>query len=157
MQAISQVGNHACRGKCEDRVIAELLCAEGIDLDFEAGDEGKKFTAEDLVNNYTCPSSKKVIEQAYARNNLRKKMLQRRQTQLQADQAKKGPGRKHRREKICWYCSSAENLSRCAGCRVAWYCGEECQGEDWEVHGEWCVQKGRKRKEKQEKKLSENV
>jgi len=148
MQAISQVGNHCCRGMCEDRVIAELLSAEGINLDFEAEDKGSKFTAQDLVNNYTCSSSKKLIQQAYVRNNLRKKMLRRRQTKLQADQAKKGSGRKHRREKICWYCSSTEQLSRCAGCRVAWYCGEECQGEDWDVHGEWCVQKGSKRKEK---------
>jgi hypothetical protein len=140
---------------CEDRVIAELLCAEGINLDFEVEDKGNRFTAQDLVNNYTCSSSKKLIKQAYARSNLRKKLLQRRQTQLQADQAKKGSGRKTRREKICWYCSSTEQLSRCAGCRVAWYCGEECQGEDWDVHWEWCVERGRKRKENQEKRLCE--
>ena len=58
---------------------------------------------------------------------------------------------RHKREKICWYCSSPVQLSRCAGCRIDWYCGEVCQRDDWDVHGEWCEKRGRKRKEKYEK------
>ena len=53
-----------------------------------------------------------------------------------------------RKEKICWNClisSSSTQLLRCAGCRKARYCGEECQGKDRERHVEWCKKKERKR------------
>ena len=52
-----------------------------------------------------------------------------------------------RKEKICWNClisSSSTQLLRCAGCRKARYCGEECQGKDMERHVEWCKKKERK-------------
>ena len=57
-----------------------------------------------------------------------------------------------RRDKICWTCqtppSVSHKLSRCAGCRVAWYCGEECQGEDWDRHGGWCRKRQMRRIER---------
>ena len=59
---------------------------------------------------------------------------------------------KVKREKICWSCLSPPSptlkLYRCAGCRVAWYCGEECQGEDRARHQDWCIKKTEKRKER---------
>ena len=129
MQAIVKTGNHHCDGKCDARVISELLCAEQLNLDLQVEDGDKKINALDLVNNKTCPSIKKLVEQAFVRNNLKKKMMKKKENVNQACQSTSSvsPGKKHNREKICWHCSSCEQLSRCAGCRVAWYCGEECQ------------------------------
>ena len=31
------------------------------------------------------------------------------------------------------------DLERCAGCRMAWYCGRECQTEDWPYHKPNCI------------------
>ena len=56
--------------------------------------------------------------------------------------------KRERKEKICWNCpisSSSTQLLRCAGCRKARYCGEECQGKDRERHLEWCKKKEMKR------------
>ena len=59
---------------------------------------------------------------------------------------------KAKREKICWSCLSPPSptlkLYRCAGCRVAWYCGDECQREDRARHQDWCIKKTEKRKER---------
>jgi hypothetical protein len=55
-----------------------------------------------------------------------------------------------RKEKICWNClisSSSTKLLRCAGCRKARYCGEDCQREDRKRHMEWCKKKEKKRTE----------
>jgi len=44
--------------------------------------------------------------------------------------------------------------------KKAWYCGEQCQEEDWPVHGPWCERKRNRReerhkaKEEEERKLS---
>ena len=137
--------NHNCQGVCEDRVISELLCAEQINLDLVRGDG--KMTAQDLLTNTTCHSIRKMIDQAYMRSKFKKKLQLRQERQRRAAECSVG---KSKRERICWFCSSTQQLSRCAGCRVAWYCGEECQGEDWEVHGDWCVERGRRRKVKHE-------
>jgi len=49
-----------------------------------------------------------------------------------------------KKSKVCWMCSrSAKSL--CTGCRKARYCGEKCQGEDWEMHKEYCHVKMNKR------------
>ena len=59
---------------------------------------------------------------------------------------------KPKREKICWNCISSpsptKKLYRCAGCMVAWYCGEECQREDRERHEGWCEKKEKKRSQR---------
>eukprot|EP00092_Neocalanus_flemingeri_P018723 GFUD01020278.1.p1 GENE.GFUD01020278.1~~GFUD01020278.1.p1 ORF type:complete len:496 (+),score=131.53 GFUD01020278.1:45-1490(+) len=171
---------HCGKGKCQDRVISELLSAEGIDLDIQMGE---KTTALDLINNCTCPSTKQMVEQAYTRHSLKKKMMKRREDQgkdepakgdsTKADEAQAGhtnndPAKvdqaesdqvkvsKHKREKICWNCGSpptSKKLYRCAGCHVAWYCGGiTCQKEDWSRHSGWCVLKEQRRKEKEAQK-----
>ena len=49
---------------------------------------------------------------------------------------------KRQTNKFCWNCFSepcvSKKLYRCAGCRKGWYCGEDCQFEDWKRHKEWC-------------------
>eukprot|EP00092_Neocalanus_flemingeri_P024396 GFUD01026452.1.p1 GENE.GFUD01026452.1~~GFUD01026452.1.p1 ORF type:complete len:490 (+),score=130.61 GFUD01026452.1:50-1471(+) len=166
---------HCGKGKCQDRVISELLSAEGINLDIQMGE---KTTALDLINNCTCPSTKQMVEQAYTRHSLKKKMMKRREDQgkdepAKADEAQAGhtnddPAKvdqaesdqvkvsKHKREKICWNCGSpptSKKLYRCAGCHVAWYCGGiTCQKEDWSRHSGWCVLKEQRRKEKEAQK-----
>jgi len=50
---------------------------------------------------------------------------------------------------ICWNCAekgSAVGLSKCAGCRKAYYCDGECQAEDWDRHGEYCMMVMERRK-----------
>jgi len=145
MQAIAMAENHNCQRVCEDRVISELLCAEQINLDLVGG-EGK-MTAQDLLTSNTCHSIRKMVEQACMRSKFKKKLQLRQERQRKAAESSVG---KSKRERICWFCSSTQQLLRCAGCRVAWYCGEECQGEDWEVHGDWCMERGRRRKVKHE-------
>ena len=38
--------------------------------------------------------------------------------------------------KLCWNCFAAvENLKKCSKCRIARYCGKDCQAQDWKkVH-----------------------
>ena len=42
--------------------------------------------------------------------------------------------------------------SLCRGCLKARYCSLECQGSDWEVHGNWCERRREKNKKKMEEK-----
>jgi len=54
---------------------------------------------------------------------------------------------KHSR--ICWNCAEKGSdvaLYKCAGCRKAYYCDDECQAEDWDVHGEYCMMVMERRK-----------
>ena len=37
--------------------------------------------------------------------------------------------------KLCWNCFAAtEELRKCPKCKVARYCGEDCQKQDWKIH-----------------------
>ena len=37
--------------------------------------------------------------------------------------------------RLCWNCfTAAEELKMCSKCRIARYCGKNCQEEDWKVH-----------------------
>ena len=37
--------------------------------------------------------------------------------------------------KLCWNCfSAAEELKKCSKCRIARYCGKNCQAQDWKIH-----------------------
>ena len=37
--------------------------------------------------------------------------------------------------KLCWNCfATAQELKMCSKCRVARYCGKNCQVQDWKVH-----------------------
>ena len=38
---------------------------------------------------------------------------------------------------LCWYCYSRGNessLKKCMACKIATYCGKQCQEQDWKVH-----------------------
>ena len=53
----------------------------------------------------------------------------------------------------CWSCDKhGRSLLKCSACRKARYCGEACQGEDWERHMEWCRRRvqARERRENRE-------
>jgi len=63
---------------------------------------------------------------------------------------------------ICWCCSKEPvdevKLSKCGGCRKAWYCSESCQSTDWQDHGSYCMkmqEKLTKKKQAKEKKSQE--
>eukprot|EP00092_Neocalanus_flemingeri_P043394 GFUD01047813.1.p1 GENE.GFUD01047813.1~~GFUD01047813.1.p1 ORF type:complete len:507 (+),score=132.29 GFUD01047813.1:44-1522(+) len=90
---------HCGKGKCQDRVISELLSAEGINLDIQMGE---KTTALDLINICTCPSTKQMVEQAYTRHSLRKEMMKRREDQGKDEPAKgdKAKGDKAKAEEV---------------------------------------------------------
>jgi len=61
-----------------------------------------------------------------------------------------------KKSKVCWMCSrSAKSL--CTGCRKARYCGEKCQGDDWDMHKEYCHAKMNKRAFKEFRFLSTSV
>jgi len=63
-------------------------------------------------------------------------------------------------EKCCWKClRSAKNvfLYKCAGCRKARYCDDECQEEDWGRHGKYCTTKMNKRAFKEFRSISLSV
>eukprot|EP00092_Neocalanus_flemingeri_P090348 GFUD01114428.1.p1 GENE.GFUD01114428.1~~GFUD01114428.1.p1 ORF type:complete len:567 (+),score=153.80 GFUD01114428.1:83-1702(+) len=95
MQAIVSARHrgYCSKENCQDRVIAELLSAENIDLDIQVGEKTSKKTALDLVRHDTCPGIKKMVEQAYARHNLRKKLMKRKEDQAKEDQAKEDPAK----------------------------------------------------------------
>merc|ERR1719509_202811 len=59
--------------------------------------------------------------------------------------------------RICWCCGKEPvdevKLSKCGGCRKAWYCSESCQTTDWQEHGSYCTKMQEKlAKKKQAKK-----
>merc|ERR1719234_2922842 len=69
--------------------------------------------------------------------------------------------------KICWHCQTPDGkfsamagkpitLSKCRGCRKAWYCMDKCQNGNWALHEDYCKFIMKKRKEKKKKK-AENV
>ncbi len=41
----------------------------------------------------------------------------------------------------CNSCGKSENLLRCTRCEEAYYCGRECQKQDWRDHKHSCVSK----------------
>lgn len=34
----------------------------------------------------------------------------------------------------CMICRAQENLKKCSGCKVIYYCSRECQKKDWSSH-----------------------
>merc|ERR1712098_567033 len=67
---------------------------------------------------------------------------------------------KNDEEKCCWKClRSGKNvfLYKCAGCRKARYCDDECQEEDWGRHGKYCTTKMNKRAFKEFRSISLSV
>ena len=64
------------------------------------------------------------------------------------------------RDKKCWSCSAtsgSNTLYLCKGCKVAWYCGDNCQGKDWAVHMPWCNEVKEKRKGEKNYNKEESV
>ena len=62
--------------------------------------------------------------------------------------------------KICWNCLSSDEdvfLYRCAGCRRARYCEDECQEDDWERHQKYCKSKMNRRAFKEFGSLDSSV
>ena len=69
-------------------------------------------------------------------------------------------GEKVEKVKICWNChaTGAEDggkLLKCESCRKARYCDYECQQDDWDRHGGFCVKMRERRKEKRRLKEKE--
>eukprot|EP00092_Neocalanus_flemingeri_P100992 GFUD01129061.1.p1 GENE.GFUD01129061.1~~GFUD01129061.1.p1 ORF type:complete len:506 (-),score=129.79 GFUD01129061.1:87-1520(-) len=90
MQAIVSARHrgYCSKENCQDRVISELLGSQDINLDIQVGEKTSKKTALDLVHHDTCPGIKKMIEQAYARHNLRKKLMKRKEDPVKSAPAK---------------------------------------------------------------------
>jgi len=66
-------------------------------------------------------------------------------------------------KKICWHCQTPDGkfsavagklitLSKCRGCRKAYYCMDKCQNGNWVRHEDFCKFVMKKRKEKKQKK-----
>jgi len=60
---------------------------------------------------------------------------------------------------ICWCCGKEPEegikLSKCGGCRKAWYCSEFCQTSDWAEHGSYCTKMQEKLAKKKKAKKKE--
>ena len=54
---------------------------------------------------------------------------------------------KMRDRKICWNCHDPEDLKRCNGCYMAWYCDKRCQRADRTRHKKFCKKQKRRRME----------
>ena len=54
---------------------------------------------------------------------------------------------KMRDRKICWNCHDTEDLKRCNGCYMAWYCDKRCQRADRRRHKKFCKKQKRRRME----------
>ncbi len=56
-------------------------------------------------------------------------------------------------ERTCNKCGlQGVGLQRCARCKKVWYCGRECQREDWKTHKGKCVNIGGNKKKKKNAK-----
>ena len=59
----------------------------------------------------------------------------------------------------CDFCYRRSSVHRCSGCKSRWYCGEDCQLEDWKVvHKEVCgklSKMGRKQRLNSQKRKEE--
>jgi len=55
---------------------------------------------------------------------------------------------KKKKKHFCWFCTKSSDeveLLKCVGCRKGRYCGDECQRNDWERHGDYCRRKQHQR------------
>lgn len=166
--AVAIAGANHCGEGCYDLIISELLSSKSVDLDITVKEGVENSKAKDFLNDNTCAHVRKLVDQAYSRNVYRKK-LAKRMSQKSQEKSPVSPSNNTRvntgtstdskdENKICWYCSADPEkvvLFKCKGCRVAWYCGEKCQGEDWPVHGPWCDRKREVRKGKRKTKKEE--
>jgi len=164
--AVSIAGSNYCGEGCLDVIISELLDSKCVDLDVTVNQGTAVLKAIDFLTEKTCGHVRKLVEQAYSRDIYRKKLEKRKEQKAQAvpsvpskEEVKVGTKSKEPasrtkvkdENKICWSCSADPDkvvLFRCRGCKKAWYCGEQCQEEDWPVHGPWCERKRNKREEK---------
>lgn len=172
--ACAIAGPNNCGEGCYDLIISEILGAKSVDLHVSIRlSEFENFKAIDFLNERTCSHVKKVVDQAYTRDSYRKKLERRREMKahdsptvstkraegLSSVPSKEDTNSECKDEnKICWFCSAEPGkvaLYKCKGCRVAWYCGEKCQQEDWSVHGPWCDRMWEKRKGKRKVKKEE--
>jgi len=168
--AVSIAGSNYCGDGCLDVIISELLDSKCVDLDVTVNQGAAVLKAIDFLNDKTCGHVRKLVEQAYSRDIYRKKLEKRKEQRAQAvptvpnkEEVEGGAKSKEAvkikdENKICWSCSADPKkvvLFRCRGCKKAWYCGEQCQEEDWPVHGPWCERKRNKREEKQKAKEEE--
>ncbi|ESQ50674.1 hypothetical protein EUTSA_v10022664mg [Eutrema salsugineum] len=51
-------------------------------------------------------------------------------------------------ESRCDGCFKTNNLKKCSGCQVVWYCGSSCQKSEWKLHRHECIALSRLEKEK---------
>lgn len=56
-------------------------------------------------------------------------------TKLEDEETPQLPKRKFR----CFHCGKSDVSFRCQRCKVAWYCGEECQAQAWTEHKDTCI------------------
>ena len=59
--------------------------------------------------------------------------------------------------RICWNCHAKEELFKCRGCFIGWYCDQECQAADWSRHSKFCSKTPEKRRRamRRKKRLSD--
>jgi len=169
--AVSIAGSNYCGEGCLDVIISELLDSKCVDLDVTVNQGAAVLKAIDFLNDKTCGHVRKLVEQAYSRDIYRKKLEKRKEQKAHpvpsvsskevvkgGVKCKEAASTTKDENKICWSCSADPKkvvLFRCRGCRKAWYCGEQCQEEDWPVHGPWCERKRNKREEKLKAKEEE--
>ena len=165
--ACATAASNNCGEGCYDLIISELVAARDVDLHVKVTRaDFVNYKAIDFLNDRTCSHVRRVVEQAYNRDTYRKKLEKRKMNSQQPSTVPKKEvpktenGEKKRdnkgRDKKCWSCSATSEsnaLYLCKGCKVAWYCGDKCQGKDWAVHRPWCD--GVKEKRKGEKKNKE--
>ena len=127
-------------GKCV-QILGELLSDPNQDL-FEEGQ--RKVELEEALIGEMCHQARRLLEKEVKKLSLRRKLETRRKME---DKEMKVTSDSQSR---CWHCSAssgAVQLSKCASCRTAWYCGKSCQKEDWEKHWQWCEEREKERRD----------
>ena len=148
-----------CEDECYGLVVAKLLSSKSIDLDISFNDHNSRARALDFIDERVCLHVKNLVAEAYATSEMTSNVKCNETSPEEAQQDVKSSIKSEKAEKMCWNCSaepSEVSLLRCRGCKKAWYCGEECQGEDRDRHGPWCERRRKKIEEKhkeEEKKM----
>ena len=140
------------KGSCNDgkcvQILAELLFDPNQDLLEESvAGEQWRMGLEEAMTGDMCYQARRLLEKEVKKLSLRKKLENRRKIEEKKVKASSDS------KTSCWHCSASSEalqLSQCASCRTAWYCGKSCQRKDWEKHWQWCEGRTEERRNNKE-------
>ena len=124
--------------------VVKLLLANGKKVNqAEGGEKEEEEEEEEVRKCLECDKEAGPCTRFCSRE------CQFREEARRAEEAKeeREEGEPKRKVRVCENCSKvAETMQKCSRCRLARYCSEECQLEDWKEHKKSCMMAAARKK-----------